>query len=1349
MTTAADIQTLYLAYFNRPADPAGLAYWVDQIDNQGQSLKSAAENFSLQTEYTAANVGLDLVAKVNAVYVNVFGRDADILGLQYWVGEVNSGRVSFGAMALSVIKGATGADLVAVTAKADAAAAFTAAVDTTPEWLAYSGTHATANASAKAWLSLVDDDASLTAALASVDSTIAAIVAGSGGVVSGGSTLSLTTGQDTLTGTGSADLFNSRVVQNQNGEEVNTLGSGDAMTGGAGVDTLNAYITSGAKVNSTGTMPIQPATTGIELIKLQAVNSFIGSGNTEVYVNAKEMADVTKIASNHSDANLTIQNMTTLDAAGHIRNTNTMTVGMEYTGNSDSHWDESDFTVYFDQDYLNPAATFTNPSISFDLMNEDGYDATAGARPLDGVTIGLMQFTLNGQTFQLTPAMLGETGDVLGTAIKTYADLLTHVAAAIETLKLANTGNAALQTVTVSLGADFVSDEGRVGQSLVLEVAGDTNGTVNIIEAEKTDLQLLRAIDPAALANNNRYENAGATPTTPGTELSINVALEKVGNAGDGGALVIGSMFKDGNNVFSNLYNGKGIETFNTTVYGGAEKPSSLSQLASTGNNLETVTVVTDAAQLATFASLTIGNSNTSGLDDTPSVNNANALKDVRTFDASGLKGDLTLFAGLTSEITAKYLNVKDIQADPAGDNLNFDYTSGSGNDYINLFMDSTNLAKPGTATREDFTLTVNTNTGDDEVVALVGGGSGSNWYVNQHINADNSMVSGLAVGQLQINTGAGDDIVRTMATGDYAVNTGTDFDTVYLDNTGTTAATSGTVFNDDRATWVFNDVNPQNVFNLASATAVTAQSDVANLTLNVEFKGFTATATIAGATGVSVSDLTINQAIKDAINNDPVLNKLLVAEDGPGRTLVVRDLIDGVQADSDVVVSLENSALSASQISAGYALLSDAQANALGFGSADVDGVYSVVGAGRFDSLIVNDGADDITGGNSTNVQDSLVVLGLNDDVLVMGTGALSNDTVGYAGLNNGTDSIVNFNSTWLAAGVTTYNSASFEVVTLTFGASDGDPVAQTIIFDGVTVNLSAPTLQGVIPAIDVAAQFETQFDAASAEWTATVAGAVVTLTHVVPGAVTDVVAGDFTGTYVTLGGGVVTPLVTTDAVDNAVAGSASTFTVTYTTATTAVTAAGAATDISFDASTVDLVQGDGALSVATKVQADTYAGWTAGAVVVNGSGTSYSVTFTANAVGATAIATAADFLVDAASTLDGVIGSITGTVGTAASTTPPVGTFTPAGATTGFDMIDFSSYAAKAVYVGATLVAGSAATAGQHYIVMTESSSNDGSYTMKEYTEAGATDTLVGTIGVADFGATQTFHANNFILG
>ena len=80
MATATQIQQLYIAYFNRPADPAGLAYWLTST----MSVNAIAESFSKQTEYSSLYVGKNTVQVVNTIYNNLFGRDADQAGLMYW-----------------------------------------------------------------------------------------------------------------------------------------------------------------------------------------------------------------------------------------------------------------------------------------------------------------------------------------------------------------------------------------------------------------------------------------------------------------------------------------------------------------------------------------------------------------------------------------------------------------------------------------------------------------------------------------------------------------------------------------------------------------------------------------------------------------------------------------------------------------------------------------------------------------------------------------------------------------------------------------------------------------------------------------------------------------------------------------------------------------------------------------------------------------------------------------------------------------------------------------------------------------------------------------------------------------
>lgn len=821
--------------------------------------------------------------------------------------------------------------------------------------------------------------------------------------VPGNSNIILTVGQDVLSGSGADDTFKANVSQNALGQQVNTLGSGDILEGGAGFDTLDAKITNGSFVGGSISQPIQPETNSIEYIKLQAVLADVGTGKDQVYVSAKDMIGVKTISSNYSDASLTVVDLTTKGSS----QLSDLTVNMSYTNNNNTVRSESDFTVLFDQDYLTPEQTLGTASIDFLAMNEDNYDASNAENPLTGVFFRTLNFTLNGQEFNLA-AYLGEDPAGAGDEINTYEDFLAAVQAGLVALKADHPENAALQSVTASFGRTFTTDispttlELREGTAIRLTADGQTNGTANTLYVDSTDLEVARA-GMATVPNNNRYEIADATPPLEGSKLAINVELEKVGLAGDGGALVIGSSNEDGSNEWeaTNTTVAKttnGIHEFNVTVKGNADKSSSLSELRSTNNQLQTVTVKTDAAQTGTFANLTIGNSNTNYEVD---GGYEHALKDVKIFDASGFKGDLSLQAALTGEVTAKYLDLKDkAPAEAAADNAAFIYTGGTGNDTIDLQVSSLNLAKPGTATREDFSVNIVGGAGNDEIILTVvddksaaldnGDDGAANWYNNQKLNAN-----------LRINAGDGNDIIRTPGSGDVIIDAGAGDDTVYADNTG------------DKAVWVLNAVSGEanvNVNDIRSSANDSYQ--LYKSSVNVSFKGFEATAAIADVRGIA-TDLTINQAIKLAINDNPTLNKLLVAEDGPANTLVITSLIDGEPVDvTDLTVALSNATLTGPELAtaAGWYGVADGAVQALINGAVtnfnDPLATTYVQQLGNTDGTI----ATNLTGSTSDHVADHTITGGLGNDVLVLGTGAFSNETLVYQAGQFGNDKIVNF---------------------------------------------------------------------------------------------------------------------------------------------------------------------------------------------------------------------------------------------------------------------------------------------------------------------------------------------------
>ena len=196
------VQEAYLAYYGRPADPAGQAYWAQQLDAANGNLSSIINAFGTSTESTALYGGSSVQAQVNAIYEKLFGRAADLTGLNFYVNGINNGTFSLASVALNIYNGAMGSDATELAAKLAYADAFTSAVSqSVSAELAYSGTAAANNA--RAAVSGVTDSASEASAAASLSTTVANI--GTGTV---GATVALTTGVDNITLTGNNNVVN-------------------------------------------------------------------------------------------------------------------------------------------------------------------------------------------------------------------------------------------------------------------------------------------------------------------------------------------------------------------------------------------------------------------------------------------------------------------------------------------------------------------------------------------------------------------------------------------------------------------------------------------------------------------------------------------------------------------------------------------------------------------------------------------------------------------------------------------------------------------------------------------------------------------------------------------------------------------------------------------------------------------------------------------------------------------------------------------------------------------------------------------------------------------------------------
>ncbi|KTT41143.1 hypothetical protein SB5_03975 [Pseudomonas oryzihabitans] len=109
--TATQVQNLYLAYFGRPAEQAGLSYWTSQTS---ATVDQISASFAQQSEYTATYGSLTRAQTINQLYINLFNRSAASNELNYWL---NSTDVTVDKLALALTNGATGSDRLTLDSK--------------------------------------------------------------------------------------------------------------------------------------------------------------------------------------------------------------------------------------------------------------------------------------------------------------------------------------------------------------------------------------------------------------------------------------------------------------------------------------------------------------------------------------------------------------------------------------------------------------------------------------------------------------------------------------------------------------------------------------------------------------------------------------------------------------------------------------------------------------------------------------------------------------------------------------------------------------------------------------------------------------------------------------------------------------------------------------------------------------------------------------------------------------------------------------------------------------------------------------------------------------------------------
>lgn len=868
--TQTQVSELYVSIFGRASEGEGNTYWQTKDSttaaaNEMYTLDVVKDYFNVTDFTSEANVR----TVVETIYLNALGKAPadDVDGINYWVNEVVVNGVSMGQMTDALITAAK--DLanagVAQTTFINKVAVSDYTADTIEEFTDF--------AQFQGYIAGVDEtDSSVAAAKVDVNADIPVDPGVEGAIIR------LTSGTDRggeFDGTENNDQFNAFIEQNEfAGGISNSLSSADHLNGGAGSDSLYAELTSEfSGVDGGGELDVQPRTANIEKVEIEAREN--AAGDNVITLDAKYMTEVKEIGSKMSDADLKIENLTTLKN-GAIDSVSSMTITMDHTDNMNSDNNAADLTVLFDEDYLTPTTSFGQSGIEFKMMNQDAYDANGGADRLDGVYVRKMVITLEGVEYDLAQYIEedGETG--LGAEFKTETDLVAHLnAVVLPALKADNPAAAvAMESLIFSIGDTWNdANQNRIGDIIVLSVSNEFSLTIG-----STDLELAQAENVPNDYASNRIERADNFEGANTESISVNVMLDKVGRDGEGGNLVVGGKNQDENGD-TDVDQTDGIPTINVTVNGDEDRPSNLGRITSTNDALLNVNIVSESRNDGSYAALTVrgevgdldmqGGSNPFGgtleslnansfLGDLAVGINTAALN-IDTFTATG-GGDVTLVETIDGTEQAGYM-----------------VTTGEGADNITVDLNgnAVNALQTG--------LAIATAAGND-TVTVTGTGNVSD-------------ATTLGLNNLSIATGAGEDTVYVNAEHIYRVNTGVDSDFVVVD-ADNAANPQGLGSN---GLWTIGDGTD-------SLNTDWADTVLYEAILTVDFAGFSQAVLVrTNASGNFIATQEdINNAVISAISGNPELARLLTATASTGTAQSqLLTIVSTVQGVNDLTISV------------------------------------------------------------------------------------------------------------------------------------------------------------------------------------------------------------------------------------------------------------------------------------------------------------------------------------------------------------------------------------------------------------------------------------------------------------
>jgi len=730
---------LFLAYMGRAADTQWRNSTTTLVTNMGaqptKALKDAFYTAGVaEGVYSTSDSASTLV---NKFFLNTFGFAARTDEQVFWgnlLGTYSAGELVW-QMFSSYANNTTALPttyVVPMQSKLVALAAYSNALTDPTINAAYSQINSSSSAAGRTYLSAVTSQATAATAITNVATTVAAVT------VASGSTFTLGTGIDTISGTGGNDLITST--------EAN-FGSLDTINGGAGTDTLLLQLTTAAQtlsstqISSVETLQISQsanASTNTNVGAITSVTSLTNSASTVALV-------LTGIA--NATTALTVQNTTnnttfefTEAAVGGTTDTANVTLSNVTAAALVNINSATGNTVGFETVALTSGGTVAN---SIDLRTTDTAGlATVTIAGSTAITVALgTNITTTARTINASTATGAVTLTGFGTAVHTvtggsgndsftFAGTFIGAEAAAATRDTINGGlgrDTLNVTSAIAVAASAVAQT-TVSNVEILAISDASGGAVNLTNFTGADqLNFLNATVGAFTYT----FNSGSTASFITGAAGDNARSFVIGSTGASDVLsfttVSGTDFGTGEQTFT------GVETLNiatgtaaagTVTVGGAltmaPTAGGTGAIVVTGGNALTIGGVLTAASIngsAMTAALTVGSA---------TVFSANAIS------ITGGAGVDSLSGSTGNDIISGGGGIDTIRGAAGNDIL----TGGAAAD---VFVQTTGVNN-GTDSITDFTA----GTGGDAFTISVGGtGAGQSVLRN---GAGNATVANAAV---------------------------------------------------------------------------------------------------------------------------------------------------------------------------------------------------------------------------------------------------------------------------------------------------------------------------------------------------------------------------------------------------------------------------------------------------------------------------------------------------------------------------------------------------------------------------------------------------------------------------